>query len=196
MWHSPPLRSQVLPKIFDDTYKILIDKEFNMFDGGAQEAHDRMEANANIGKIVLKVKEEEMENKGPEQLLKAGDAKIEEGDFVRAAELLTEALVFDGTADALHSQLLCSRAAAHAGLGDFETAEIDAGEALSLNRTSVRACMLLARYSLELRMLDQSESAITLGLKLERGDEELLKLQVDVKLAKEKAEKVKPMQKE
>jgi len=167
-----------------------------MFDGGAQEAHDRMEANANIGKIVLKVKEEEMENKGPEQLLKAGDAKIEEGDFVRAAELLTEALVFDGTADALHSQLLCSRAAAHAGLGDFETAEIDAGEALSLNRTSVRACMLLARYSLELRMLDQSESAITLGLKLERGDEELLKLQVDVKLAKEKAEKVKPMQKE
>ena len=52
---SSCVENEVLPSIANGTYKILIDSEFAMTTEGTRDAHNRMAAYLNIGKIVLAV---------------------------------------------------------------------------------------------------------------------------------------------
>ena len=61
------LEGEVVPRIVNGDYKVLIDSTFDMTTEGVQEAHRTMQRNQNIGKIVLRV---ELQNK---------KAKMEEG---------------------------------------------------------------------------------------------------------------------
>jgi NADPH:quinone reductase-like Zn-dependent oxidoreductase len=185
----------VLPSIVAGTYSLTIDSEFAMFGGGSQKAHDRMEANDNLGKILLRVKEEEKGGEGFRNNDEAGDKflgdgikEMEKGEWVKAAECFTRGVGYK-PGDKIMSALLCNRAASHFEVGDTENAEIDAGEAMLLDPKNVDACIRLATYSLSLRMLDQAESALAMGSKVDPGNGDMEKLREEVKKAREKEAK-------